>query len=90
MLILDLDYLDSVSEENTMHLHGGGNASAITAYLARAFGHSTYTGTVAVNQAVAGTGSPSASSYVQATAVSGGSSASSSATSVFSLSSVST
>jgi hypothetical protein len=70
MLILDLGYLDSVPESHTMHLHGGRKAQAISAFYVAASGGSTYTGAIAINRAIVGTRSSSASSFVMADAAS--------------------
>jgi hypothetical protein len=70
MLILDIGYLESVTEAIAIDLNGGGKAVAISGFWAGAFGSSTYTSAVAENKAVSSKYSSSASSSVKANAVS--------------------
>lgn len=70
MVVLDLDYLDSVTEITSMHLGGGGKAWAFSTWFAGAYGESTVVITNAKNKAIAGEDSSTASSSVE-TAASG-------------------
>jgi hypothetical protein len=75
MIISDIDYLEQVSETSTLHLSGG-KAIAISSFWALAFGPSTYTSAVVNNQVVVSPNTSFASSSVQVTAASSGSSVS--------------
>jgi hypothetical protein len=64
MLILDIDYLDSVPEITSMNL-GGGKAQASSAWSAVAFGKSTLVIAIARNEAIVGNRGSYASSSVK-------------------------
>ncbi|MUG93678.1 hypothetical protein F7734_15120 [Scytonema sp. UIC 10036] len=68
MLILDLNYLEDISEKNAMYLHGGRKAQAISAWSAAAFGQASIVITSAKNQVIISNSSSSASSSVVAIA----------------------
>jgi hypothetical protein len=69
MLILDLNYLDSVPEITVIDLYGGGkakpSAAATSGWVAIATGKSTFTYGEAKNLAIAGKNSSAASSSVK-------------------------
>lgn len=68
MLILDLDYLDSVSQSNAINLHGGGKAKAISAWSTVGIGESSSVFAIVKNQAVVDKNRSYASSSVIAAA----------------------
>ncbi|WP_017651506.1 hypothetical protein [Fortiea contorta] len=86
MLILDIDYLDTLSEASTIHINGSGKAFAISNFWVVALGGSTYAGAVANNQAFTGSQGSFASSSVQAFAAASGGNVFVSAASVASVS----
>lgn len=81
MLICDLDYLDTIPETSTMHLNGG-QAVAISAFSASAFGDATSINTFLKNIIISGTGGSFANSSVRVNSISSGGSTFASASSL--------
>lgn len=71
MIISDLDYLGSIPETSAIYLNGG-DAIAISGFVASAYGSSTSTGTVLNNLVISRPSGSVASSSIKVTAIASG------------------